>query len=184
VSKSNYLKYKEAGTCIRCGAERANGKSRCERCHELHLGYQHKAKAKHKADGLCHSCGKEPRVEGRVNCDACAITAGEREAQRYKAMREKVLIMYGRACNCCGSGVEKYLQLDHINNDGAEHRKEVLSVERGGSFWAWASRNYHPEILQLLCANCHQAKTIGSPCTQEDHEMMHKAVVPNGLRND
>lgn len=179
----DYLKYKEEGTCIRCGSDRANGKSRCERCHKLHLEYQQKAKAKYKANGLCHSCGKEPRIENQVACIRCSELNKEREYQKYKALRLEVIVAYGEACRCCGLSVHKYLQLDHIENDGAEHRKEISGEQRGGMY-AWAKRNKFPDRLQLLCANCHQAKTTHGGCSLEDHEMMHKAVIPNELRND
>jgi hypothetical protein len=74
--------------------------------------------------------------------------------------------------------VEKYLQLDHINNDGAAHRK-ILSKKtgRGGtSLYTWAYRNGFPDILQLLCANCHQAKTTSGGCQPGDHEAMRNCM--------
>jgi len=48
------------------------------------------------------------------------------------------------------------LTLDHTNNDGEEHRKEIKS--RGGqSTYRWIIKNGFPEDFQTLCWN-HQAK--------------------------
>ena len=43
----------------------------------------------------------------------------------YQKTRNKVLIAYGNKCNCCGEKNIKFLTIDHINNDGAEHKKKI-----------------------------------------------------------
>ena len=70
----------------------------------------------------------------------------------------QVLDAYGHTCKCCGETQEAFLALDHVNNDGKEHRsrvgkwavyKEALEEVDSGKF-------------QLLCHNCNFAKyTLG-----------------------
>lgn len=49
--------------------------------------------------------------------------------------------------------MEVVLDVDHVNNDGAEHRKEVRS-----NFYAWLKQQGFPEGYQILCRNCNWAK--------------------------
>ena len=51
---------------------------------------------------------------------------------------------------------KEFLQLDHINNDGAAHRKQF-----GPDLIKWAYLNACPKGLQVLCANCNWAKRFG-----------------------
>ena len=166
---SNYTKFKELGLCIRCGDNRWNGKTRCEKHHKEHLQYQIKAKNKAVAKGLCRHCLVAPVQEKKSMCSPCLDSHKIKEKNRY--LNERILCVnaYGGKCNCCGISVEKYLQLDHINNDGGTHRIEVFGTDSKGSMYRWAIKNSFPVTLQLLCANCHQAKTSGRSCTEEDH---------------
>ena len=63
-------------------------------------------------------------------------------------------------CNCCGEQEIKFLTIDHINNDGNEHRK-VIGIKRtsaGQSFYFWLKRNNYPKGFQILCYNCNCGK--------------------------
>lgn len=77
---------------------------------------------------------------------------------RQKADRNKVLAAYGDKCVCCGETESDFLQLDHVKDDGAEHRKLLKKV--GYSLVAWAIRFNYPDSLQLLCANCNHGKRV------------------------
>lgn len=80
-------------------------------------------------------------------------------------LKKRVFEHYGNMCVCCGIDYFFYLQLDHKNNDGAEHRKALGNTGKvAKSWWLWVIRNEFPNTLQLLCANCHLAKTRGQPC--------------------
>jgi len=165
---SRYFEYKAAGLCTRCGAPRMEGKTRCEKHHLEHLSYGHSFKEKAIQNGLCRYCCINPRVEGKSMCESCLDKHSERNREIYAKHRAACIEAYGGKCKCCGLGVHKYLQLDHINNDGAKHRQEVFNGTKG-SIYTWAFRQKFPKILQLLCANCHQAKTTSGGCTDADH---------------
>ena len=87
-------------------------------------------------------------------------TLGARERQRVsrQALKKKVLTHYGPAgrLNCCWLGCiiddVDMLTLDHINNDGAAHRKEIKT-----KIYSWIVKNNYPDGFQTLCGN-HQTK--------------------------
>lgn len=168
MANSKYFEYKEAGLCVRCGGMRTEGKTRCGSCHLKHLEYSNKAKAKAIAKGNCRYCLINPATSGKSMCSECLEIHSGRQKTTYQNHRASCIEAYGGRCVCCGTSNQKYLQLDHIHGDGASHRKEIFGG-RGGSIYTWAYRNDFPNLLQLLCANCHQAKTVYGGCDKSDH---------------
>lgn len=79
--------------------------------------------------------------------------------KRNVLIRQEVLDHYGRECACCGESEEAFLALDHINDDGAEHRR-THRLE-GNKTYYWAKNNGWPAIFQMLCHNCNFAKGRG-----------------------
>ena len=98
-----------------------------------------------------------------------ASQAKYREANREKLraynknhslqIKLKVLEYYGGKCVECGLDDFRALQIDHINDDGAEHRKSLGGQNFSGKmFYAWIVKNNFPDDLQILCANHNQIK--------------------------
>lgn len=59
-------------------------------------------------------------------------------------------------CRWCGQGDIDVLCFDHVNQDGAAHRKQV-----GNSSMAWwLIQHDYPEGFQVLCYNCNIKKHI------------------------
>ena len=84
-----------------------------------------------------------------------------------KARRKLDVIKgYGGKCACCGENKMEFLTLDHINNDGAEHRRKT-GIRTGGQTWAYARREGYPSIFQLLCWNCNSSKGAWGYCPHE-----------------
>jgi hypothetical protein len=82
--------------------------------------------------------------------------------------RKQVFAYYGSVCACCGSA-EK-LNIDHINGDGAEHRKALFGGQYAGwRFYLWLISQGFPPGYQTLCAPCNQSKGNGERC-QIKHE--------------
>ena len=70
--------------------------------------------------------------------------------------RLKVIESYGGKCVWCGIDNPIFLTIDHINNDGAKHRKEMRSNRK---IYRWLIKNNFPkDNFQLLCMNCNWAK--------------------------
>ena len=61
-------------------------------------------------------------------------------------------------CNKCRFNNIKALEIDHINNNGCEHRKEI----KGGHIYKWLIKNNFPDGFQVLCATCNALKRIDS----------------------
>ena len=80
------------------------------------------------------------------------------------AIKIKVLSYYGGQCVCCNTKVLSFLTLDHIDGGGEKHRKEIKKP-CGVRFYRWLIANHYPEGYQVLCFNCHMAKTWEGECT-------------------
>lgn len=73
--------------------------------------------------------------------------------------RKKVISHYSKGKMCCNNYVLKILELltiDHINNNGAEHRKTAKT----NTLHLWLSKNDYPEGFHVLCWNCNYVKNI------------------------
>jgi len=85
---------------------------------------------------------------------------------RSRKLRQLVLDNYGRVCACCGEVTEQFLSIDHMNNDGAVHRKLIKGLN-GGSIYFWLKREGFPSGFQTLCYNCNFAKGRYGVCPHE-----------------
>jgi hypothetical protein len=105
----------------------------------------------------CGQCLKRPARNGHSTCYPCAVEKQRQDAIRYAKRKQMVFDYYGNSCACCGS--TRSLQIDHVNNDGAAHRKEVGSND----IFRWLIQNGYPAGFRTLCANCnHAIKNYGS----------------------
>jgi len=73
-------------------------------------------------------------------------------------IRDLVYKSYGGyRCACCGETEPKFLSIDHINNDGAKHKRE-FRIRTGEQMYRWLVRNKFPQGFQILCMNCQWGK--------------------------
>ena len=69
-----------------------------------------------------------------------------------------VLVHYSNgsmSCAKCGFENATALTIDHINGNGAEHRRNIT-----GNFYQWLIKNDYPDGFQVLCMNCQWIKRI------------------------
>lgn len=94
----------------------------------------------------------------RVNADKLKAAS----TARNKALKDAAYAAYGGyACNCCGEQTVEFLNLDHVENNGAVHRREIGAR----SIYQWLKANNYPPGFQVLCANCNQGKRMnGGVC--------------------
>lgn len=132
-----------------------------------------------KADGtLVPQLHSECKVCSRIRTKAYykdpknqwKIKPHEKEYRRawYAKIKDLVFKKYGGwVCACCGEAEPKFLVLDHVNNDGNEFRKKLVSkamynrgAGSGGVTYAHLVRNGYPPGYQVLCSNCNHGKAM------------------------
>jgi hypothetical protein len=109
-------------------------------------------KQKRRLAGLCAQCGKD--AGGKRLC------RGSRRAT-FRRLRTTLLIIAGGVCACCGEKQREFLTLDHVDSDGAAHRKNRSSSK------ASYLRDFLKNKIkwQVLCFNCNCAREIsGGVC--------------------
>ena len=82
----------------------------------------------------------------------------EKKLNYYQRLRERVFDELGRECVRCGFGDVRTLQIDHVNNDGADHRRKHKAGS--GQYMADILRSVKANEgkYQILCANCNVIK--------------------------
>lgn len=64
-------------------------------------------------------------------------------------------------CANCGIDVYPLLTIDHINNDGAKHRKEISNGKSlSSATYRWLRSHGYPGGFQVLCQNCNYFKDL------------------------
>lgn len=93
--------------------------------------------------------------------------------QKRHENRLKVLQHYSNSdipfCACCGEKHIEFLTIDHIHNDGAEHRKELKKINK--SIAKWLIDNNYPSGFRILCFNCNMSYGIYGYCPHEEEKI-------------
>jgi len=99
------------------------------------------------------------------NCKDCfRLKSYPASARKRKSLKKEIISYYGGRCACCGESEIIFLTMDHVDNNGAEHRREA-KISSGLDFYYWLRRNGYPEGFQVLCWNCNTGKHInGGVC--------------------
>jgi hypothetical protein len=96
----------------------------------------------------------------------------------WRDLRDEVVAAYGGKCACCGEAEPRFLSIDHVNNDGADHRRSLGAGtgngKGGGSrTLVWLRQNSYPPGFQVLCMNCNMGKfRNGGTCPQQTSRNM------------
>lgn len=104
-----------------------------------------------------HSAHKDAAVKAKYLAE---------RRDHMRAWRDKVIAAYGGRCVCCGETEPKFLELDHIDGKGGKHRREIGFNSE--ALYRWCEKNGFPPILQVLCANCHNAKSFWGICPHQE----------------
>jgi hypothetical protein len=122
----------------------------------------------------CPRCGIEKpiadfylRPGGERSHHWCKICNNEHRKARFREDRRAALDHYGHGdprCACCGEALFEFLALDHVNNDGGAHRRQ-LGVTGGAGFYAWLRKTgYTYDGLVVACHNCNLARAMYGRC--------------------
>ena len=80
----------------------------------------------------------------------------EYQPQYMQHLRKQFFEMYGGSCMCCGEKDVRFLTLDHVNGNGAVHRRRLSQI----GVLREALSNLNTEEYQILCYNCNLGKAI------------------------
>jgi hypothetical protein len=96
---------------------------------------------------LCMCCQWIKRIENKE----CIKTS--MPDKWYYKNKQIVYDHYSPCCAKCKFNDTRALSIDHINGDGAKHRKKI-----GSSITSWLIKNNFPSHFQILCWNCQWIK--------------------------
>lgn len=165
-------------TCKSCGKEfDASQTGRTWRCPDCILEYQReyaeKDKERHREYSRKYRANqgdayREKMVQRRRDALAAMTLEEQAEFRKREAeksmrlnaiLREQVFSAYGGyKCSCCGETEPLFLTIDHVENNGAEMRKNGVHSRGGTQFYQWLRRNGFPDGFQVLCMNCNLGK--------------------------
>lgn len=97
--------------------------------------------------------------------------------------KRQVMLYYSHGdikCRCCGERRMEFLTMDHISNDGAEHRRQIGRTPQ--NLYKWIIDNNFPKGFQVLCFNCNCAKEYSGYCPHQN--MKHNPKLWQGLFDD
>jgi hypothetical protein len=126
-----------------------------------------------KTTGNCGDCGIGLTEENRTTnkeqshkfCQECWAKRDAAACKKHQEkLRNETFQAYGGKCAECGETEFIFLTIDHINDDGAEHRRQI-NRRTGRKFYCWLKQNNWPKgNFQLLCRNCNFNKFILNKC--------------------
>jgi len=84
----------------------------------------------------------------------------------FQHLKLEALNAYGGpSCVCCGEDHIECLQLDHIDGNGAEHRREEPKAK---NLYVWLRQRGWPPGYRVLCVNCNFAVGHFGVCPHQD----------------
>ena len=148
--------------CNRCRESKPIEDFRMEAGKKRHV-YDHELS---KTCIACRKYGREKMAECRSKWSVEKTKKfKEDKAVYHKEQRAEMLKAYGGQCVCCGETEPKFLAVDHVNNDGHTHRKQIGYDT--AAMYRWAKKNGFPKSLQILCHNCNSAKEYYGKCPHQ-----------------
>lgn len=146
--------------CKKCGQDKLlsefvlHTKATDGRRHECYYCYR----ARINLNNLKHSERRLARAKERYAANPVANWSEERKQGRRDSQKRQrdgwrmtVFDHYGWRCSCCGEATPEFLTIDHVNSNGAEHRRDNRVK---ASLYRWIMRNVFPGDFQTLCYNC------------------------------
>lgn len=136
----------------------------CKKCGTLTSDFTRNFARKDGYSNHCRNCNRaKNKAWTEKNLEKVRGKARKATIRNSRKVRAEVLEAYGGKCACCGEATPQFLTIDHIYNDGAEHRKTLGG--RSSSIYRWLKLNGFPkDRFQLLCWNCNAAKQFYGGC--------------------
>ncbi len=112
-------------------------------------------------DGHYYICKICKNISGKEYYEKNKVKIERKRKVSYKDARNDCIKYYSNGlmeCMCCGEQDMRFLALDHMNNDGAEKRRNKDHPNGGMHFYRWLIVNNFPPGFQVLCMNCNWGK--------------------------
>jgi hypothetical protein len=101
--------------------------------------------------------------------DKDGLRKGNRE--RREEILKELVEAYGGKCQCCGEDTLLFMTIDHIFNDGANHRRKLgIPGKSGIHIYRELKRlGYPKDRYRLLCFNCNCGRARnGGTCPHKE----------------
>jgi hypothetical protein len=169
------IRRKAEGVCTQCGGVLGRSTLLCDACQDKRNQRQRIKRAKLRTNNLCMIC-KKPYKGETGTCDNCRTSKNDKNKESRQALKLAAFDAYGgRKCSCCGEDRLLLLTIDHVNNDGNKHRREMFKKpvgkrRPGGTLlYSWLKANNYPPGFQVLCWNCNMGKHLnGGVCPHKE----------------
>lgn len=165
--KERRKKRADLGLCTRCDNPSVEGFTDCQNCMDEAEIYAKQLRSKCRELKICIRCSNPARPNA-LRCTECSIVMNQRNRNHHKLLKTQVLSYYGLngKLQCCWEDCKiedlDMLTLDHIENNGADHRKGYTKSGRGGGskLYGLLIREGFPKGFQTLCSNHNLKKHI------------------------
>jgi hypothetical protein len=142
--------------CIQCGTKKLKlGYRTCSKCLKKRAHFAQIRKKKFKKLGICVDCSNKVKKH-HIRCEKCLQIVRD-SGKKYDLKKKKeCLIKYSKGkccCKYCGIKDLRVLTIDHINNNGASHRKKIKD-----KIYEFLIKRKFPTGYQVLCINCQWIK--------------------------
>jgi hypothetical protein len=166
--------------CRECGEAKPRIKPKANICQECYNAYMREYNRRNNAKVTAQK--REFHHRKKLADPQWWESERKRTLEYYHNLRRDVLNAYGgMKCACCGETEETFLTLDHIHNNGADHRRELLGKTGKvpgvtGSLYGSLKKNGYPPGFQVLCMNCNFSKfRNGGVCSHQKQSTMKTA---------
>ena len=141
---------RKTGLCHYCGQPAELGRAYCAKHRKEKIESARRVRWNRRKKGLCEFCDN-PARPGKVDCPKHR----EKRSAARQALKLKVLAHYGkrRTAVCCWPGCGEsdpdMLTIDHVNDDGAEDRRQTRLG--GKTLYSRLHSEDWPSGYQTLC---------------------------------
>ncbi|KKN98879.1 hypothetical protein LCGC14_0141200 [marine sediment metagenome] len=174
---NTYYQRRSASCCVRCGTPTSSFSVHCNVCSEYMKKKDNKYYHRIKNSGVCVHCRKSQPIENEILCSACKKKSKIAGKDSRIKLKFSVFQHYGGKCQVCKEIDMDVLAIDHINNDGAEHRKQLKL--QGTTIYRWLAKNNFPSGFQVLCYNCNIKKYLKEDTCPHQDQSDHQSPPPN-----